>query len=168
MDDKQRRHANVVNIDEVEPSTDSKGRFGCTYRRLGSAARGHELGCTWYEVPPERTAFPFHYHCIEEESIYVLEGQGTLRLGDQRVDVRAGDYIALPIGPDSAHQLINSGDAPLRYLCFSTNRTAEVCGYPDSGKIGAYASSRDGERWVRHLSRADSALEYYDGEDAGS
>lgn len=165
MDKVERRHVNVVNIDEVEPSTNSKGKFGCSYRRLGDAAGGSEIGCTWYEVPPERTAFPFHYHCLEEESIYVLEGEGTLRLGDQRVAVRAGDYVALPIGPDSAHQLINAGTGPLRYLCFSTNQTAEVCGYPDSGKIGAFGGSRDGTRWVRQFTRVDAGVDYYDGED---
>jgi hypothetical protein len=36
---------------------------------------------------------------------------------------------------------------------------AEVCEYPDSGKIGAFGSGT-----VRHLTRASHALDYWDGE----
>ena len=36
---------------------------------------------------------------------------------------------------------------------------AEVCEYPDSGKIGAYGSGT-----VRHIMRPSQALDYWDGE----
>jgi uncharacterized cupin superfamily protein len=34
--------------------------------------------------------------------------------------VRAGDWLALPVGPDHAHQMINDGEAPLIYPCVAT------------------------------------------------
>lgn len=34
----------------------------------------------------------------------------------------------------------------------------EVCGYPDSGKIGAFASP------LRHLTHTEAAVDYWDGE----
>src|SRR6185503_12001505 len=89
------------------------------------------------EVEPGRAAFPHHFHCVNEESIYVLEGEGALRIGKDTVAVKAGDYVTFPTGPDFAHQLKNTGTQNIRYLRFSTLSSAEVVGYPDSKKIGA-------------------------------
>jgi uncharacterized cupin superfamily protein len=50
------------------------------------------------EVSPGRTAWPYHYHTANEEAIYILHGAGTLRVGNVRSTVTAGDYIALPAG----------------------------------------------------------------------
>lgn len=41
---------------------------------------------------------PFHTHTREDESVYVLEGAITAFVGDQRIDVDAGSYAALPKG----------------------------------------------------------------------
>jgi uncharacterized cupin superfamily protein len=89
----ERRHPCVVNVNEVEPRTLSKGnRFGATMRSLGRAAEANRIGCTHYEVPPGRTAFPHHYHCVNDEAIYVLEGEGTLRIGDATTKLGVGDW----------------------------------------------------------------------------
>ena len=130
----------------------------------------NQLGCNWFEVPPGCTSFPMHYHCAIEEAVFVLQGRGTLRLGDQEVEVRGGDWITLLAGPDGAHQLLNTGDAPLTYLCFSNKVRADVVGYPDSNKIAAMASpSNDffAPPWVRAVFRADSTVGYFEGEDIG-
>ena len=168
-----RRHPNVVNVSEVDSRTVEKGtRFGATMKSLGHATGSKGIGCTWYEIPPGRTAFPFHYHCANEESLYVVEGQALLRIGKDTLTLGPGDYVTFPIGPDSAHQVQNNGTTPLRYLCMSTMRTAEVVGYPDSKKVGVIgAASREdivkGAHWVRLLAFESSAVDYYDGEDVG-
>jgi len=167
----ERRHPRVVNVDEVEPRTIEKGRrFAAKMRSLGGNTGGKGLGCSHFEVPPGKTAFPHHFHCVLDEAIYVIEGEGTLRIGDERVAVRAGDYVSLPPGPDTAHQLINSGAGPLRYLGISTATTVEVVGYPDSKKVAARASespakAREGKWWVSHILRPGESLDYYDGEE---
>src|SRR6266487_877509 len=139
-----RRHPNVVHLDEVESSGFGKGtKFGHTAKRLSKASEGKSLGCSWYEVPSGKSAFPAHFHCALEEAIYVLEGEGTLRVGKERIAVRAGDYLAFPPGPDYAHRLDNTGSGLLRYLCFSgwTPGQVEVIGYPDSGKVAFSAGT---------------------------
>ena len=108
-------------------------------KRLGAAAGGKKLGCSLYEQPPGKRAFPYHCHFANEEAVYVLEGEGTLRIGAKEVPLRAGDYVALPVGEETAHQIINSSTATLRYLCFSTSIEPEVVKYPDSGKVGLMA-----------------------------
>jgi len=169
----ERRHPSVVNISELEPRTLTKGtKFAVAAKSLGRETGGQKLGCSHYVVPPGKTAFPFHFHTANDEAIYVLAGEGTLRVGDARVSVRAGDWINLPTGPAGAHQLLNTGAAPLEYLCVSTTGSVEVVGYPDSKKLGmmsapSYAEAQKGAHWVRMLVRESASVDYYDGEDTG-
>jgi uncharacterized cupin superfamily protein len=168
-----RRHAQVVNIDEITPEERGQGSFSFRQRRLGPHAGGRALGCSYYELPPGKTAFPFHFHSALEEGVFVLEGTGSMRVGKDTFDVRAGDYVAFPPGPDSSHQLANTGSVPMKYLCLSapgTPATMDVVGYPDSKKL-AFASGFDpvkgprGGGWVFKLIKEDApSAEYYDDE----
>jgi uncharacterized cupin superfamily protein len=161
-----RRHANVVNVAELDARSFEKGtRFALANKALARATGAKGIGCSWYEVPPGRAAFPHHYHCANEESLFVLEGTGRLRIGADEVAVGPGDYATFPVGPAHAHQLVNTGAGPLRYLCFSTMLGTEVAGYPDSGKIGAMSYTPDGQPVVRLMVRETSGVDYYDGED---
>jgi uncharacterized cupin superfamily protein len=122
-----------------------------------------KLGCTLHVVAPGASAYPFHSHRANEELLVLLSGRGELRYGSARHPAQAGDLIGCPTGgPETAHQLINSGDAPLRYLAISTQIDPDICEYPDSGKVGAYAG--DGEGELAHLTRYDGAVDYWAGE----
>jgi uncharacterized cupin superfamily protein len=162
----ERRHANVVNATELPARAFTKGqRFGLTAQSLGRATGARGIGCTLYEVPPGRTAFPHHYHCANEEAVFIVAGEGTLRIGADSVPVGPGDYATFPVGPAHPHQLLNTGSGPLRYLCFSTMLGTDVVGYPDSRKIGALGYGPASEQWVRLMVRDDASLDYYDGEE---
>ncbi|MEJ7600832.1 MAG: cupin domain-containing protein [Kofleriaceae bacterium] len=132
-----RRHPHVVHLAEVAVVDDPHGTFAPRERYLAEAAGGRQLGCSHVVLAPGCKAYPFHYHCANEEAIYVLAGTGIARIGDQRIEIRAGDYLAFPVGQATAHQTINTGSVPLEYLCLSTQHATEVVGYPDSGKLGA-------------------------------
>jgi uncharacterized cupin superfamily protein len=159
-----KKHSNVIAENEVAWAELSRGR-GFRYRRriLGEAAGSAKLGCSLYEIPPGASAFPLHFHTANEEAIFVLAGAGTLTLGDAQVAVGAGDYVAMPAGPANAHKLVNTSQAPLRYLCISTMNEVEVCGYPESDKLGIGVGPR-GKRTIAASFRRDSAVDYYDGE----
>ena len=114
---------NVVSERAMEWTEHSHGeKFGYKRKSLSSATGGEKLGCSLYEVPPGRRAWPYHYHLANEEAIYVLEGSGTLRIGGEDVSVSEGDYVALPAKADGAHQLVNSSEAALRYPRIGTDR----------------------------------------------
>jgi uncharacterized cupin superfamily protein len=172
---KQRRHANLVNVDELEGHPMEVGsKMGASrMRNLGRATGARTTGCTCYDVAPGRAAFPQHWHCIVEETIFVLEGEGTLRIGGDTLPVRAGDYATFPVGPQAAHQLRNTGSGVLRYLCFSNMSHADIVSYPDSKKIGAMAMGPDAastantQPWVRIMIREGSDVGYFEGEDIG-
>ena len=172
-----RRHANVINIDELPQEEMGKGGFALRRRRIGVQAGTVALGCSQLEVPPGKTAFPFHFHSAQEEAIYVLEGTGTLRIAQDRVDVRAGDYLGFPAGPAHAHALTNTGATPLRYLALSAParpETMDIVGYPDSKKL-AFASGVDPVKgfragaWVMKLIKEEQPeIGYYDDEPLAS
>ncbi len=168
-EESSKRHPNVINVDEVEPRTMEKGsRFGASIRTVGRASGATELGCNHFEVAPGRSAFPRHFHCAIEEALFILEGTGTLRIGEAQVVLRPGDWVTLLPGPDGAHQVVNDGEGPLRYLCLSSKARADVVGYPDSNKVGAMASPGPdffAEPWVRGIFNADAQVGYYDGEE---
>lgn len=149
----------IRNVDEVElqrqrrePLYDTR----CGGVSDGTAAR--KLGAGYDVLEPGKRACPYHYHLAQEEMFVILDGEGTLRVAGELLPVRTGDVIFVPPGAEYPHQLINTSDRPLRYLSISTQERPEVCVYPDSGKVAAYA---DGQRLVQ---RPDANLDYWDGE----
>ncbi|MBI4082140.1 MAG: cupin domain-containing protein [Candidatus Lambdaproteobacteria bacterium] len=171
---KSRRHANVVNVNELEWSPTAHGeRFAQERKGLGAAAAGRLLGCSLYRVPAGKAAFPAHLHHANEEAIYVLAGRGTLRLGKDEIAIGPGDYIALPPAGDGvAHYLTGAGLEPIEYLCLSTMLSPEIVEYPDSGKVGLRNSrtvstgvgTGASQVLIRHLFRTKDETSYYDGE----
>lgn len=147
----------VVNVDDVALERfEQGGRFASDGARLGPLVGAKDLGCSYDVVPPGKCACPFHSHRAEEEMFFVVRGEGTLRYGGDTRKIRAGDVICCPTGgPETAHQIVNDSDAPLAYLSVSTRMPAEVCEYPDSGKVGAFGPG------LRHMTRAGDAVDYW-------
>jgi len=126
------------------------------------------LGATLHVVPAGKIAWPFHRHHGQDELFLILAGSGEVRMGDERLPVRAGDLIGAPAGGD-AHQIINSSDSELRYFAFSNRTRAEVIEYPDSGKIAVdivSGNDRDPPRLFSVEGRM-TPMSYWDGEDIG-
>ncbi len=65
-------------------------------------------------LPPGASTTP-HHHERTEEIYYILEGQGLMRIGPDSHTVSVGDAIAIP--PGHVHQITNSGDVVLKFLC---------------------------------------------------
>ena len=72
---------------------------------------GEQAGGDWAVVEWHLRAGdepPIHTHTREDETLYVLDGSITAFVGDQRIDVEAGSYAALP--KDVPHGLTVRGD----------------------------------------------------------
>ncbi|MGI8650736.1 MAG: cupin domain-containing protein [Rubrobacter sp.] len=163
-------HPRVVSERDIKPSEVSHGeRFGYSRKSLSTATGGEKLGCSLYEVPPGKQAWPRHYHLANEEAIFVVEGSGTLMIGDEEFTVSKGDYATFLAGEARAHRLVNNSDAPLKYLCFSTMNVPDVMVYPDSGKVGLFGGAAPGgDKEKRTFSKFLSTKEevgYFDGEE---
>ena len=145
-------------VDDVPWEDWSEGiRFGGRVRRIGAHGGGSRVGVLIEELSPGKQSVPLHWHTAEEEHVWFLEGRATLRLGDERYPVTAGDYVCFPAGRPLGHCIVNDSEAPCRYLVVGAREPGDVCLYPDSGKV----QFRAGERFV--LSTAEP-LDYWHGE----
>jgi uncharacterized cupin superfamily protein len=155
----------VINLDEVElqphgHGTDFEAKLGPIGRRVGARKLGYRLTV----VPPGKRAWPYHCHHNNEEMFFILAGTGTLRIGEERIPLRAGDVVCAPEGgPETAHQILNDGSGELRYLAVSTMEGPDVFEYPDSGKFGVFAGPKQQPRFTFY-GRPGSAVDYWDGE----
>ncbi len=149
----------VRNIDEVKLERQERAPLYDT--RCGGVTDGTaaaKLGAGFDILEPGKIGCPYHYHLAQEEMFVILEGEGTLRVADERVPVRAGDVIVIPPGPEYPHHLINTGTVPMKFLSISTQEEPEICYYPDSNKLGAFAKDH------RLLQRKGESLDYWEGE----
>lgn len=126
--------------------------------QLSAGTAAQKMGCGIDIVPPGKQSCPYHFHHAQEELFIVLEGEGTLRVAGEMLAVKAGDVVFIPPGPEYPHHILNTSDAPLKYLSISTQERPEVCEYPDSDKIAVLGRGKDGTH-----RRADGR-DYWDGE----
>ena len=144
-------------------------RYEATFARISPVIGASQLGYNITAVPPGKRAFPFHNHRANEEMFFVLSGHGEIRIGTQTYPLREGDFVACPAGgPETAHQISNTGTEELRYLSVSTQRAPEIWEYPDSGKFGAIsafpAAGIDPATQFRKFCKSSETVDYWDSE----
>lgn len=157
----------IRNFNEVEmTSLDRPPLYGSRYARLARGTAAKKLGASVDIVAPGMRTSPYHLHFAQEEMFIVLEGTGTLRVAGEQLPLKAGDMIFIPAGPEYPHQIINSSDAPLKYLSISTMEQPEICLYPDSDKVMAEhvpdRAAGGGFEVIRKIDAGD--LDYWQGE----
>jgi len=69
---------------------------------------------------------PVHHHPNCDEVLHVLSGRIRHRLGDEYVEMSAGDTISIPMG--TVHNAQNVGDADCELLIAFDTATREVVG----------------------------------------
>ncbi len=112
-----------------------------------------------YEIPPQKSAYPYHYHVQNEEVFYIISGSGILKTPDGERIVSEGDLLFFPANEKGAHMLTNNSlTEMLVYLNFDTCNAIDVTFYPNSGKIGIWGKD------INKLYKADENVDYYNGE----
>ncbi|HSC62145.1 MAG TPA: cupin domain-containing protein [Caldimonas sp.] len=154
----------IRNFDDVPKERERRAPLYDTMcARLAQGTAAQALGMSIDIVAPGMRGCPFHLHHAQEEAFVILEGRGSLRVAGEMLEVKAGDVAFLPAGPDYPHQIVNTSDAPLKYLSISTQTRPEIVEYPDSGKFLASAGAPGSSRFAR-MGRLDENLDYWDGE----
>ncbi|MEM8787951.1 MAG: cupin domain-containing protein [Pseudomonadota bacterium] len=142
--------------------------FAATVASFGHKIGLKGLGVMYIQVDPGKRGFPFHNHLGNDEMFVILEGEGIYRFGDQEHPVKAGDVCGAPRGgPETAHQIINTGDKPLKYLGISTANDPDICEYPDSGKfaaIGIAPGTSFMDAHLRVVAKREDGRDYWEGE----
>jgi uncharacterized cupin superfamily protein len=130
------RPPTIVALDEL-PAEDftGGGDVVAVRRELGDTLESKQTGVAHLVVAPDALSAPPHCHAAEEELFVVLDGAGTLLLGDEEHAVRTGSVVARPPGTGVPHAF-RAGDGPLTLLAFSTREPNDIVFFPRSGKVG--------------------------------
>ena len=114
--------------------------------------RSDRLGATLYELDPGNFVV-LHFHHAWDELLIVLGGRPTLRTGEGERQLKEGEVVFFPTGPEGVHGLRNDTGEAVRYVMVSTLGYPEVAEYPELKQITAQAptGSQTGERqWLIH------------------
>lgn len=115
---------------------------------------------SFYEIPPNKSNYPFHYHLRDEEVFYIIKGKGLLKTFDSEIIVQEGDVIVCPPSPQGAHMLTNiMSDENLVYIEFDVTHIPEIVKYPNSEKTGVFE-----EKGIKAFYKAGTEVDYYTGE----
>jgi quercetin dioxygenase-like cupin family protein len=105
----------------MRPAIISKPREGRTiavvgdvYRFLATGEETQGRYAIWEALVLPGGGPPPHTHSREEEGFYVLEGDITLSVGDQRLELSAGMFANMPVGVE--HAFKNESSKPARML----------------------------------------------------
>lgn len=159
---------NIADIDLMDFGSPG-GKFEAKLGRMGPLLGARKLGAMLTILEPGKRAFPFHKHHAIEEMFYILEGRGEYRYGAETHSIKPGDLLSAPVGEGTeAHQIVNTGEATLKFLAFSTMDNVDIVEYPDSEKFRAYSAGEDGDprnAQFNYLVAKGKQADFFEGEE---
>lgn len=122
----------------------SKGtRYGSKFRYLSGFGGANHVGVALEGLAPGKESNMNHYHMLEEEQAFILEGEMTLRLGSKTYRI--------------GHSFYNHSDAPCRFIMIGEKNPNEVVVYPETGRVGVRLLSEGYDK--------TATMEYWQGAD---
>src|SRR5688572_27901935 len=91
-------------------------------RRVGDAAGLTQFGVNLLRLPPSAWSSQRHWHTVEDEFVYVLEGEVVLITDHDEELLRSGDCAGFPAGAADRHQLQNRSTRAATVLEIVTRR----------------------------------------------
>ena len=114
-------------------------------RALGDPFGLTRIGVNLATLMPGKESSMRHWHTRDDEFVYVVEGEVTLRTDAGETVLRAGMCAGFPAGDRNGHHLINHTDKPVRYLEVSNRDPEDAAEYTDPDVDLAYRKGPKGE-----------------------
>jgi uncharacterized cupin superfamily protein len=119
-------------------------------RALGDACGLTQFGVNLVTLAPGGQSALRHWHTLEDEFVWMLEGEVVLvtDAGEQRL--AAGMCAGYPAGRRDGHHFVNRSDRPARYLEIGSRVPGDNAFYPDDDLMwglaedGEYPAHKDG------------------------
>jgi uncharacterized cupin superfamily protein len=109
-----------------------KSRMGDrTKRRLGDACGLTKFGVNLVTLGPGGQSALRHWHTLEDEFVYVLEGEVVLVTNEGEQTLKAGMCAGYPAGQKNGHHFINRSSRPAKYLEIGNRHAGGTAFYPD-------------------------------------
>ena len=122
-------------------------------RRLGDACGLTKLGVNLVTLGPGGQSALRHWHTLEDEFVYVLEGEVVLVTDAGEQVLKSGTCAGYPAGKRDAHHFINRSTRPARYLEIGPRLDGDTAFYPDDDlmwietEAGSVPAHKDGKRY---------------------
>lgn len=98
--------------------TPAEGRtiavVGDVYRFMATGDDTNGKYAMWEAIVPPGGGPPPHVHSREEEGFYILEGEITFQVGEERIVATAGMFANMPVG--TPHSFKNESGKPAKML----------------------------------------------------
>lgn len=112
----------VIPFQSVKEEQAEQGAHKVTVRWLITKEDGADnFAMRHFTIAPQGYT-PYHNHDWEHE-VFILEGSGVVRIGDQSRELEQGTVIFIP--QNIKHQFNNSSAQPLRFICMIPNQTKD-------------------------------------------
>lgn len=118
-------------------------------RNLGRAAGSVAVGMWRERIPPGRRTSFTHAHSDEEELVYVLGGECTLRVvapGEAASEhaLRRGHTVSFPARTGIAHTFVNRSTEDCHLLCFGERKPGvDRAYYPEDAAYDAHRAKHE-------------------------
>jgi len=100
-------------------------------RGLSDAFGLEDYGVNLVTLPPGVWSSQRHWHSLEDEFLYVLEGRPTLITDEGETPLAPGMCAGFKGGSGNGHHLVNNGDAPAVFLVVGSRKLDDDVDYPD-------------------------------------
>lgn len=147
-------------------ATDVKSETGCSYpepfktrmgdghwRRLGEVFGLTQFGFNLETLQPGAQSSLRHWHTLNDEFLYVLEGEVTLVTDAGDTLMGPGTCVGFKAGVRNAHHFINRSDRAVHYLVMGSRVPGDQAFYPADDLMWidtadeSYAAHKDGARY---------------------
>ncbi len=105
------------------------------YRRLGLAFGLSQFGVNIARLAPGVWSSQRHWHALEDEFAYVLEGEVVMITDDGEQLCRPGDCVGFKAGVKDGHHFINRSDRDVLLLVIGSRHDGDHGEYPDIDMI---------------------------------
>jgi uncharacterized cupin superfamily protein len=104
---------------------------GQSCQRLGRSQGLTLFGVNLSVIPPGGWSSQRHWHSLEDEFVWVVEGELTLITDGGEETLRPGDCAAFKAGDPNGHHLVNKSDRRARVLEIGNSDPRDRCVYSD-------------------------------------
>jgi uncharacterized cupin superfamily protein len=134
----------------IYPEPFARRVAGRTKRKLGDVFGLTNFGVNLTHLEPGAVSALLHYHTVQDEFVFILEGNPTVVIGNEEYQLAPGDCVGFKAGTGVPHQVANRTQEVVAYIEVGDRSPDDSGAYPDDDLTGYQAP--DGS-WI--LTRKD-------------
>lgn len=104
---------------------------GRSKKQLGNMFGLSNFGVNLTTLQPGAISSLRHVHKTQDEFVYILEGEATLRTNSGKTTLLSGMCAGFKANNGDAHQISNESDRPVVYLEIGDRSPGDSASYPD-------------------------------------